>query len=468
MAFWKDIQQQFSNNNTNTNLPNHSPVSITVQSATIAFSQDNHIPNKVLLNISINPTDRVISLKNTIEEIEGIPAYKQRLFVLKNHHVRDLEDESVFEDYGLNDGHVVWLQLYQFVKGRNGEDKYMLKHGLGRGTSSRVSAASTLENNATVAIKIIKLRYRFHSVNPDQMYKRTYREIKLLQHFKNHPNIVSPIEVLMNTDAINDTHTMYIVMELMTCDLRRAINDENKKKILLEHVPYIMFQILCAVNALHTANVIHRDLKPENILLKVSQGRYMVKLCDFGTGRDHSENLRKTDNNDVTPLWYRAPEGILNSELYTESVDMWAVGCILVEMHTGVNIFQVTRDGQELLLKMIQYCGMPSQELINKFPDSEYKLCLKEFCDKLSPIDFCPENASKEAMDLMKKLLVFDPDQRLTAYQALNHELFDVIRGECKCDLKNTKTLPKFVLPKQSLTARDWCDLLIQETKTFQ
>jgi len=226
-------------------------------------------------------------------------------------------------------------------------------------------------------------------------------------------------------DCTQDSYTMYLVMEFMTCDLRKMVNDLSRRESLLENVPHISFQIICAVYALHSANVIHRDLKPENILVKVCDGQYIIKLCDFGTGREHNDNLRKTDNADVTPLWYRAPEAILNSYNYSQSVDMWALGCILVEIHTGVNLFQVdTNDCQELLIKMIQYCGMPSEDIIEKFPDSGYKVCLKQFCHQVSPRDYCLHNASENAIDLIKKLLVFDPEKRLTADQALRHPLF--------------------------------------------
>ena len=101
-------------------------------------------------------------------------------------------------------------------------------------------------------------------------------------------------------------------------------------------VKEIVFQILRALQHLHSAGTMHRDVKPENILISKHK---VVKLCDFGFARQtHScDSFQYTDY--VSTRWYRAPELLVGDAQYSQSVDVWAVGCIFAELTTGLPLF---------------------------------------------------------------------------------------------------------------------------------
>jgi cyclin-dependent kinase-like len=112
---------------------------------------------------------------------------------------------------------------------------------------------------------------------------------------------------------------------------------------------------------IHSHNIMHRDIKPENMLLSKNG---VLKICDFGFARTlvKSENARFTDY--VSTRWYRAPELLVGYTQYTNSVDIWAIGCIFVELVTGRPLF--TGDSDYETLKMILEMFNESEELPDK------------------------------------------------------------------------------------------------------
>eukprot|EP01124_Arcella_intermedia_P026462 TRINITY_DN4977_c0_g1_i3.p1 TRINITY_DN4977_c0_g1~~TRINITY_DN4977_c0_g1_i3.p1 ORF type:complete len:258 (-),score=43.29 TRINITY_DN4977_c0_g1_i3:35-808(-) len=131
------------------------------------------------------------------------------------------------------------------------------------------------------------------------------------------------------------------------------------------HVQLFSYQILCGLKAIHSAGVIHRDLKPANILINKD---LIVKICDFGTGREEN-NLRMTQLTEISTPYYRAPEGILNINYYSKSVDLWAVGCIVAELFSRKPLFPFSSN-KSLLSSIVLTLGTPSQQVLDKFPES--------------------------------------------------------------------------------------------------
>lgn len=189
---------------------------------------------------------------------------------------------------------------------------------------------------------------------------------------------------------------IFLVIEFIESDLKKILNSVHRGTILEEdHIVTMMYNSLCALNYIHSANLIHRDLKPGNLLV---DSNCCVRLCDFGLGRsqptrhsdaghifqrkyalrkeyrkkptgnskkefdtmDQSEKLEyrgrmastlgeyyKDTNNKkkrslssrIVSRWYRSPEVILTEKEYESTLDIWSMGCILAETLTCSQLF---------------------------------------------------------------------------------------------------------------------------------
>jgi len=126
-----------------------------------------------------------------------------------------------------------------------------------------------------------------------------------------------------------------------------------------EHVQYFLYQILIALNYMHSADILHRDLKPENILLN---SNCELKLCDFGLSRGLDFDDDPTMSTAyVQTRWYRAPELLLNNATVTKQVDMWSVGCIFAEL-LGREVLFRGANPVDQLKKVIAVVGTPPLE----------------------------------------------------------------------------------------------------------
>ena len=111
-----------------------------------------------------------------------------------------------------------------------------------------------------------------------------------------------------------------------------------------------MYQILRATKYMHDNNLMHRDIKPENLLISKNG---IVKLCDFGFARycnTEKRNYLYTDY--VSTRWYRAPELLVGDASYSNTVDVWAIGCIFAEITNGMPLFPGDSDLHTLQLIM--------------------------------------------------------------------------------------------------------------------
>jgi len=301
------------------------------------------------------------------------------------------------------------FRSYSFIWIKN--KRYEIVKQIGSGSHAIVWEARNKVTGECVAIK--EMTNLFDS----QLAKRTYREIKLLKHFVGHPNIVEVKDFFVEK-AHNNFDSAFMVLELMSQDLSQLLR--SAQEINNDHIKLFAYQILCALKAIHSAGVIHRDLKPQNILINVEQE---VKLCDFGTGRSDEElSLRMTQLKQVATPFYRAPEGILNRENYSKSVDLWALGCVLAEILTRKPFFPCSNN-RALLEMIVTIFGTPTAEEMEKFPESKYKKYISQMTHKPQPLEKFLPTASPDVIDLLKRLFVFDPDKRITAEQALEHAL---------------------------------------------
>ncbi|XP_028254897.1 mitogen-activated protein kinase 15 isoform X2 [Parambassis ranga] len=290
--------------------------------------------------------------------------------------------------------------------------KYEIKKRLGKGAYGIVWKAVDRQTGEIVAVKKI-----FDAFRNRTDAQRTFREIMFLQEFGDHPNIVK----LLNVIRAQNDKDIYLIFEYMDTDLHAVI----KKGTLLKdiHKRYVMYQLFKAIKYLHSGNVIHRDQKPSNVLLDTD---CVIKLCDFGLARSLNQIQEDSGNPALTEYvatrWYRAPEILLGSTRYTKGVDMWSLGCILGEMLLGKALFPGTSTLNQIE-KIMSAIPQPSPEDVLAIK-SEYgsSVIQRMLLKPQVPLeDLLQPSVPPDALDLLRGLLVFNPDKRLTAEQALQH-----------------------------------------------
>lgn len=291
----------------------------------------------------------------------------------------------------------------------NVSDHYQILEVVGEGAYGVVCLAIHKPTNQKVAIKKIEPFER------SMLCLRTLRELKLLKHFS-HENIILVLAIQRphNYELFRE---IYFIQELMETDLHRVIRTQ---KLSDDHVQYFIYQTLRALKAMHAANVLHRDLKPSNLLLNSNCD---LKICDFGLAR----SVALTEDNFgfmteyVATRWYRAPEIMLTFQEYTTAIDVWLVGCILAEMLTGRPLFP-GRDYHNQLWLIMEVLGTPNME-------DYYNIKLKRAREYIRSLPFCKKmpfselfaSANPLAVDLLEKLLIFNPAKRITVEDALDH-----------------------------------------------
>eukprot|EP01080_Neovahlkampfia_damariscottae_P009239 gene9239-1325_t len=301
--------------------------------------------------------------------------------------------------------------------------KYKLYGTVGKGAYGIVCKAVNTINNEIMAIK--KNKHVFPKNNQMEeeestsllIQMRILRELKILMHL-HHENIISLKDVI-KPSSIDEFNDVYYVFEFMDTNLSQVI--KSTQSLTEEHVQYIMYQILLGLQYIHSADILHRDLKPANILLNSS---CQVKICDFGLARGIDFKTDPTMSTTfIQTRWYRAPEMILNHPTVTKQVDMWSVGCILAELIGRKPIFPGSSPLDQLK-RICQVCGTPN---FKDVPGDEKTI--KVMFSQLSfytPIDLSLiyPNVSKDTLDLLAKMLQFQPNNRISAEDALKHPYF--------------------------------------------
>mmetsp|Transcript_13521 Transcript_13521/g.31122 ORF Transcript_13521/g.31122 Transcript_13521/m.31122 type:complete len:374 (-) Transcript_13521:135-1256(-) len=302
--------------------------------------------------------------------------------------------------------------------------KYEIHRVVGEGEYGVVYSARNIEDETPVAIKKIK-DYAADEIR-ESLAKMILRELKMLQHFRGHDNIVSLVDVFIDD---KDKH-LYFVTELMDTTLHSVIY--SKQPLTLQHIQFFAYQILRGLKFLHSAKVMHRDLKPGNILVNSACD---VKICDLGMARSPVDSqLGERLTVKVVTRWYRAPELLLCSFDYDFSIDIWAVGCILLELFLRKPAFPGD-DYVGMIKLQISKIGNPSKEDQQHLCENAVRfLSVVEVNKKF---DWSVHVPSAEATDLMLQLLQFNPQKRVKAGNALQHPFFQELHDpECEpeCD----------------------------------
>ncbi|XP_028907330.1 cyclin-dependent kinase-like 3 isoform X3 [Ornithorhynchus anatinus] len=277
---------------------------------------------------------------------------------------------------------------------------------VGEGSYGTVMKCKHKETGQIVAIKI------FYEKPEKSVNKIAMREIKFLKQFR-HENLVNLIEVFRQKKKI---HLVFEFIDHTVLDELQHYCHGLESKRLRKY----LFQILRALEFLHNNNIIHRDIKPENILVSQSG---ITKLCDFGFARTlAAPGDIYTDY--VATRWYRAPELVLKDTTYGKPVDIWALGCMIIEMATG-NPYLPSSSDLDLLHKIVIKVGNLTPHLQSIFLRSPI------FSGVVLPQVQHPKNARKKypklnglLADIVHACLQIDPEDRISSTALLHHDYF--------------------------------------------
>jgi len=285
---------------------------------------------------------------------------------------------------------------------------YIQLEKLGEGTYATVYKGRSRTTNEIVALKEI------HLDAEEGTPSTAIREISLMKELK-HVNIVRLY------DVIHTETKLVLIFEYCERDLKKYMDAHGDRGALDPNtVRSFMYQLLMGTAFCHENRVLHRDLKPQNLLIN-RKGE--LKLGDFGLARAFGVPVN-TFSNEVVTLWYRAPDVLLGSRTYSTSIDVWSCGCIFAEMISGVPLFR-GRDNADQLLHIMRIIGTPDERTLRKMAAESPEIQIKQWprYPKI-PFQQVLPKASPQAIDLLERLLQFDPSKRITAAEALQHPYF--------------------------------------------
>ena len=274
------------------------------------------------------------------------------------------------------------------------DKKYIIKSKLGEGAYSIVYKVQNIETNEEYAVKMIKLYCK--------------NEIKINTKFSNikSPYITKFIEFSQGSFKLSEHEDFnpYLLLELSD---KGELNDYincGKNGFNERHCKLIFYEILKGVLAMHNINICHRDIKAQNILL--TSDKYNIKICDFGFSSDNSE----MQNGIFGTREYMAPEVIMGKEYDGIKADIFSLGVLLFYLRTSRFLFDQAKTSNNNLLKT-------TYDYIKNKNNNIWKISEVNNINELSD-DF---------KDLYLSMVAFDPNERPSISQILNHNWFKEI-----------------------------------------
>eukprot|EP00891_Asterochloris_glomerata_P008682 jgi/Astpho2/8682/e_gw1.00128.89.1_t len=299
-------------------------------------------------------------------------------------------------------------------------DAYEKLEKIGEGTYGKVYKAREKNSGALVALKKTRLEMEEEGVPSTAL-----REVSLLQVLSESNHIVK----LLCVEHVEEHSkpVLYLVFEFLSTDLKKFM-DRTGRGPLNPLPPMLvksfMYQLIKGTAHMHKHGVMHRDLKPQNLL--VDDETECLKIADLGLGRAISIPI-KSYTHEIVTLWYRAPEVLLGCTHYTTAVDMWSNACIFAEMARKQALFPGDSELQQLL-HVFKLLGTPNEEV---WPGVSQLRDWHEFPNwQPQPLERVFPNLEPEGIDLMKAMFVYNPAQRMSAKQALQHPYFNDLDRE--------------------------------------
>eukprot|EP00210_Caulerpa_lentillifera_P004044 g3857.t1 len=348
----------------------------------------------------------------------------------------------------------------EFFSDFDGDTRYVINEIIGKGSYGIVCSALDTYTGQEVAIK--KIINVFGNVSDAT---RILREIKLLRLLK-HEDLVRVTDILLPQNRRTYKH-LYVVFERMDNDLHQLL--KTNCDLTPEHHRFFLYQILRGLHYIHSAGVFHRDLKPKNILVNSEDSN--VKICDFGLARpafhDFPTAIYWTDY--VATRWYRAPElcGSFFAQ-YSAAIDIWSIGCIFGEILLRSPLFPGRNTVHQLEL-ITDLIGSAPITVLDKIEHGRAKKFLTQMRHK-NGVDFTEKfpGVDPAAVQLLKRLLEFDPAARPTAEEALADPYFSGLPPVCKMESVSPVVSKRaFDFDRRKLTVDELRDLIYTEALEY-
>lgn len=296
--------------------------------------------------------------------------------------------------------------------------RYEILEVIGKGSFGQVIRAMDHKTNQQVAIKIIRNKKRFHH--------QALIEVKILDHLRKRDKD-SCHNIIHMLDYFYFRNHLCISFELMGANLYELIKKNNYQGFSPSVIRRFSYSIIQCLRLLHKENIIHCDLKPENILLK-QRGSSAIKVIDFGSSCYTHQRVYTY----IQSRFYRSPEVILGLP-YSLPIDMWSLGCILAELHTGYPIFPGENEVEQLACIM-EVLGTPPDNILDMasrkrlfFDSKGNPRCITNSKGKKrrpGSKDLSTTLKSNETLfvEFIAKCLEWDPELRMTPDEALHHD----------------------------------------------
>ncbi|KAM6956692.1 cyclin-dependent kinase 1 [Aplochiton taeniatus] len=287
-------------------------------------------------------------------------------------------------------------------------EDYLKIEKIGEGTYGVVYKGRHKSTGQIVAMKKIRLESEEEGVPSTAV-----REISLLKELQ-HPNVVRLLDVLMQESRL------YLIFEFLSMDLKKYLDSIPPGQYMEPMlVKSYLYQILEGILFCHCRRVLHRDLKPQNLLI---DNKGVIKLADFGLARAFGVPVR-VYTHEVVTLWYRAPEVLLGAARYATPIDVWSIGTIFAELATRKPLFHGDSEIDQLF-RIFRTLGTPNNDVwpeVESLPD--YKNSFPKW--KTGNLGSMVKNLDKNGIELLGKMLIYDPPKRVSARQAMTHPYFD-------------------------------------------
>ncbi|KAL7416561.1 putative glycogen synthase kinase 3 alpha [Mrakia frigida] len=338
--------------------------------------------------------------------------------------------------------------------GKTGEDlkiSYSDVKLVGSGSFGVVSSATLTAGIAS----LVGDRIAIKKMVVDPVYRS--RELSIMRK-TSHPNILDLIAFFYTQTATE--LTLSLILEYLPIDLDHQLGrfNHSRQRMPALEVKLYAYQLFRGLGYLHVGGVCHRDIKPHNLLVDPVIG--VLKIIDFGSAKQLVEGEPNVAY--ICSRWYRAPELIFGATNYTTKIDMWSAATVLAEVIYGQPLFRGATS-IDYLVDVIKVLGTPTPTEVlalnpryenHRFPSVRRQPLDRVFRPRTDPL----------LIDLLSKVLVYTPSERLDAFEALAHPYFDELRQETTRLASGEELPPLFNFTKQELSGRpDLVNRLVPE-----